>query len=94
MKVLEKGPGWSIEYLCTGFGNGDGGCKSRLLVEKEDLYITSHTDMIGDTDYFYTFKCPVCGVETDIKEKNIPYSIRRELLNNKKNNYTRRLEWR
>ena len=26
--------------------------------------------MIGDTDYFYTFKCPVCGCETDVKEKD------------------------
>lgn len=39
MKVLEKGPGWSIEQICTGIGNGNGGCNSRLLVEKGDIYI-------------------------------------------------------
>ena len=61
MKVLEKGPGWSIEQICTGRGNGDGGCKSRLLVETQDVYLTSHTDLAGDTDYYYTFRCPVCG---------------------------------
>ncbi len=91
MKILEKGPGWSIEQLCTGKGNGDGGCKSRLLVEKDDIYITSHTDMAGDTDYFYTFRCPVCNTETDIPDKDVPASIRRELLDNRRRGaYTRR----
>ena len=37
MKILEKGPGWSIEQICTGRGNGGGGCTSRLAVEKEDI---------------------------------------------------------
>jgi len=95
MKILEKGPGWSIEQRCTGKGNGDGGCNSLLLVEKCDLYMTSHTDMVGDTDYYYTFRCPVCGMETDIDEKNIPRSIRYELLDNyrqgKNTRYTRTL---
>lgn len=94
MKVLEKGPGWSIEQLCTGKGNGNGGCKSRLLIEKGDIYLTSHTDMVGDTDYFCTFKCPVCGIETDIKESDVPSSIRRELLDNRRCSYTRSREYR
>lgn len=94
MKVLEKGPGWSIEQICTGRGNGDGGCKSRLLVETQDVYLTSHTDLAGDTDYYYTFRCPVCGKETDIKEKDVPYSLRRELLDARRDNYTRSLGWR
>ena len=37
MKILEKGPGWSIEQFCTGKGNGNGGCNSKLLVEKGDI---------------------------------------------------------
>ena len=90
MKVLEKGPGWSIKQFCTGKGNGNGGCNSKLLVEKDDIYLTFRTDYIGDTDYFYTFRCPVCGVETDIPEKDVPALIRRELLENKKVLYTRR----
>ena len=34
MKVLQEGNpnGWEIEQECTGKGNGDGGCKARLLV--------------------------------------------------------------
>lgn len=75
MKILEKGIGWSIEQRCTGRGNGDGGCNSLLLVEREDIYVTSSTD-----DYYYTFKCPVCNVETDIKSGEVPYSIQREKL--------------
>ena len=34
MKVLEKGPGWSIKQKCTGRGNGGCGCESTLLIEK------------------------------------------------------------
>ena len=94
MKVLEKGPGWSIEQLCTGKGNGNGGCHSKLLVEREDIYLTSHTDMIGDTDYFYTFKCPVCGIETDIPQKDVPSIIKRELLEEKRGVYKRVREWK
>ncbi|MBI5654160.1 hypothetical protein HZC53_00680 [Candidatus Uhrbacteria bacterium] len=65
MRILEKGPGWSVECVCTGKGNGGAGCGSKLLVEKGDLYQTSHSDYGGGTDYFVTFCCPVCGVETD-----------------------------
>ena len=90
MKVLEKGPGWSIKQLCTGAGNGNGGCNSKLLVEKDDIYLTFHTDYIGDTDYFYTFKCPECGIETDIPEKDVPSSLKRDLLESSKIRYLRR----
>jgi hypothetical protein len=80
MRILERKDGWFIEQICTGKGNGDGGCTSRLAVEKEDIYVTSSSDYIGDIDYYYTFRCPVCGVETDIKNSDIPYSIKRESL--------------
>ena len=91
MKVLEKGPGWSTKQRCTGSGNGQGGCGSLLQVESGDIYVTSHTDMIGDTDYFYTFTCPVCGKETDIAEKEVPVSIRKEKLECYRGSYGRRL---
>lgn len=71
MKVISKGSGqkgWAVETLCTGAGNGNGGCGAKLLVEQGDLFQTSNTDIGGDTDYFATFKCPECGVLTDIKE--------------------------
>lgn len=89
MKILEIGEGWSIKQICTGRGNGNGGCNSKLLVEKGDIYLTSHTDLSGETDYYYTFRCPVCGIETDIPEKDVPYSIRSELLNNRRKSYVR-----
>jgi predicted RNA-binding Zn-ribbon protein involved in translation (DUF1610 family) len=69
MKVLSKGrkqKGYSSKRICTGNGNGGGGCGAKLLVEQADLYLTSNSDMKGDTDHFVTFVCPECGVETDI----------------------------
>lgn len=96
MKVLEKGNGWSIEQICTGNGNRGCGCNSKLLVEKDDIYVTTRFDFAGDVDYFYTFKCPICGVETDINTKELPYIITKEKLQDYKlrlayNNYR---EWR
>ena len=78
MKVLQEGNpnGWEIEQECTGKGNGDGGCKARLLVGKEDIFVTAHTDFTGDTDYYYTFKCPCCGALTDIPEMDVPIRVR------------------
>ena len=80
MKVLEKGKGWNIEVRCTGNGNGGGGCNALLLVEEDDIYMTSNTDMVGDTDYYYTITCPECKVKTDIKTTDLPYRIRNEKL--------------
>lgn len=76
MKVIEKGrpqKGWAKEFVCTGKGNGGGGCNAKLLVEYDDLFITSHTDMTGDRDIFTTFKCVECGVLTDIPSKESPH---------------------
>lgn len=91
MKILEKGPGWNIKQRCTGKGNGMGGCNSLLLVEENDIYVTSHTDMCGDTDYYYTFCCPVCNKETDIPEKDVPSSIRGKKLELYRGLYSRRM---
>lgn len=76
MRVLKEGPGWSIEQTCTGKGNGGGGCGALLAVEKEDIYQTSNTDYTGDTDYYWTFRCPCCGVETDIPDRLVPSGVR------------------
>lgn len=69
MKVLKKGreqTGWSKEYVCTGGGNGDGGCGTKLLVEKDDLFAT-YGHCRDEMDSFVTFRCACCGVLTDIK---------------------------
>lgn len=75
MKILEEGPGFSIEQICTGKGNGGGGCSSRLLVEEGDIYLTSYTDISGVTDCFYTFTCPVCDAKNDIDYRLVPVRI-------------------
>lgn len=93
MKVLRKGKGWNIKVNCSGNGNGGGGCGSLLEVEKEDIYVTSSTDMIGDTDYYFTFKCPVCGVETDISCSQVPSSVR-DLAYSKKRTLIPNSGWR
>lgn len=78
MKTIKKGKPWSKEVTCTGTGNGGGGCKSLLEIEKTDLYITT-SQCYGDSspETHYTFKCHECGVETDVT--NIPESVSRGL---------------
>lgn len=88
MKVLEKGKGtkgWSAEAICTGKGNGNGGCGAKLLVEQADIYHTFQNAR-DESDRFNTFECPECGVETDI---NVPRNISDKLLSKKD-----WLEWR
>jgi predicted RNA-binding Zn-ribbon protein involved in translation (DUF1610 family) len=69
MKVLKKGrkqQGYSSERTCTGKGNDGGGCGAKLLVEEADLFQTS-SSVKDETDYYVTFKCPECGVLTDLE---------------------------
>ncbi len=76
MKVLKKGrkqKGWTKKFKCTGDGNEGGGCGALLLVEAGDLFQTER-NCYDETDYFTTFKCPECGVLTDIQE-NISFKI-------------------
>jgi hypothetical protein len=68
MKVITPGrpqKGWAKEYTCTGAGNGNGGCGAVLLIEQDDVYETSGSCR-DETNYYTTFKCSECGVETDI----------------------------
>jgi len=84
MKVLKPGSGqrgWSIKATCTGKGNGGGGCGAELLVEEPDLYQTSSSHYDGSTDYFVTFTCPECGVETDLED--VPGNIASKLKGKK-----------
>lgn len=80
MKVLEKGPGWSIKAICTGKGNGGCGCGAKLLVERDDIYLTHSYDYGGGHDMFYTFKCPICSAETDLDSSKVPGLIQKKLL--------------
>jgi hypothetical protein len=85
MRVLEKGreqKGWATETHCTGKGNGDGGCKAKLLVEEGDLYVTMR-NCRDETDYFITFKCCECSVETDLGS-SVPSNIRTRLIQEKR----------
>ena len=78
MKVLKKGrkqSGWAKEMICTGRGNGGGGCGAKLLVEEGDLFSTSSSSYDGGTEYFRTFKCPECGVKTDLDSSDIPSAV-------------------
>jgi hypothetical protein len=80
MKVIRKGrpqKGWAKEFTCTGSGNGDGGCDAHLLVEQGDLFRTSSSHYDGTTDHYVTFKCPECGVLTDVE--NVPSNVTENL---------------
>lgn len=80
MKVIEQGrkqQGWASEHTCTGTGNGGGGCMTKLLVEEADVYLTAR-HCRDETDYFTTFRCCECGVETDITD--VPGAIRQRLI--------------
>jgi hypothetical protein len=86
MKVIKKGrpqKGWSVKVKCTGSGNGMGGCGAELLVEQGDLYQTVSEHYDGSTDYYITFECIECGVETDIKEGIVPSSVRQKIAPSK-----------
>ena len=84
MKVLQEGNpnGWEIEQECTGKGNGDGGCKAKLLVNEDDIFVTTHTDLDGETDFYYTFQCPCCGVYTDIPTEAVVRRVRNKAMEN------------
>lgn len=76
MKVLEKGrpqQGWAKECICTGRGNGEGGCGAKLLVEKDDVFDCSWVDMYDDIVRAYVFRCPECEVLTTIPKDCVPF---------------------
>jgi hypothetical protein len=68
MKVIKLGVPveWSAELTCTGDGNGGGGCGAVLLVESSDLYRTSAETFNFTSTRCVTFRCVVCGAQTDV----------------------------
>lgn len=78
MKILKPGDGrkeWSIEATCTGAGNGGGGCGAELLVGASDLFKTYSSHYDGSSETYATFKCPCCGVKTDVPNSKVPSSV-------------------
>ena len=84
MKVLQKGNpnGWDIEQVCTGKGNGGGGCGARLLVSWEDIFLNSHYYINGTSNIYYYSSCPECGIKTDIPGKEIPADVKKKIKEN------------
>ena len=80
MKVLEEGRDWNLEKRCTGYGNGGGGCNALLGIALDDIYQTYRGDYIEITEICYTFKCPVCGVETDLETYEVPEVVKKKLM--------------
>lgn len=75
MKVIKKGrpqKGWAKSFVCTGGGNNNGGCGATLLVERADLFHTYRSCMGRDEEWYVTFRCPECGVLTDIPDAQAP----------------------
>jgi hypothetical protein len=88
MKVLKSGSGqkgWSTKATCTGDGNQGGGCGAKLLVEEPDVFKTMTGGNYGgdSPEPCATFKCPECGVLTDLK--NFPHSKLMELPHRRNN---------
>lgn len=76
MKVIKKGSGqkgWAKKLTCTGNGNGGGGCGAKLLVEQEDVFLTTNSSYDGSIEYYNTFECVECRVKTDISD-SLPFS--------------------
>lgn len=84
MKVVKPGAGWSIEATCTGKGWNDGGCGAELLVEKDDLFRSTVSQMGRDTCSHVLFRCCQCGVRTSLGNSDdavikVPWSFLRTL---------------
>jgi hypothetical protein len=77
MKILKKGreqKSWTKEFDCTGRGSGGGGCGARLLVSKDDLYAV-HLAYFDESERHVMFRCPACGVETEITHYDGPWDL-------------------
>lgn len=68
MKILENEKRYGIKRYCTGSGNGGKGCGAALFIELEDIYETYSHDYLGEKTTYKTFRCPLCGKQTDIDE--------------------------
>ncbi len=76
MKVLEMGPKWSYKMRCTGSGWAGSGCGALLEIEEDDVFESSHTDIAGDTEYYFSICCPVCNQNTDVNKSVLPEKVK------------------
>lgn len=76
---------WKIEKECIGNKNNDGCCSALLEVETTDIYISYINSLTGNI-FAYTFRCPCCNRETIIPDKDIPFNIRKTILNIEREN--------
>lgn len=73
MKVISPGPKWKIQKTCTGAGNGDKGCEAELEIERPDLrFFAAREGYMRDFSAAVVFKCPCCGLTTDLACKEWP----------------------
>lgn len=87
MKIINESRIWKAEKECVANNNG---CHAILELEPVDIYLSyQHMKSNDSVDYLYTFKCPCCGKENMINEKDIPIDVRRAILSIEQANGTR-----
>lgn len=90
MKVLKEPTllSWEIEKECSINKYLKTGCGALLEIETSDIYLTSYQDYCRSEDlgvrlYYdvpiFAFKCPCCGAETPIADKEIPAKVRESI---------------
>lgn len=72
VEILEVGPAWSLETVCTGKGNGNKGCGTKLKLERDDMiYFSEREGYCRIYEAAVIFKCPCCYNITDIAKKRL-----------------------
>ena len=84
MELLLKD--WNIKYYCLGVNKNGDGCGALLEIEAQDIYAiikllkkeSSNTSILLP-EYYYTFRCPCCNIETEITSF-LPPEVRKNVL--------------
>ena len=71
MEVIKKGPEWSMDVECTGYGNGNDGCGALLRVTLDDVF-KNQVHAGNETNTYLTIRCCECSVMTDLARNHIP----------------------
>lgn len=96
MKVLKEPAliDWKIEKECSIKSYSNVGCGALLEIETADIYLTSFKDYYrsedsGERIYYdvpiFAVKCPCCGEEIAIDNKEIPKDVRNSIKNVEQN---------
>lgn len=78
MEILRRNEKWSMNHYCEGISKEEKGCMALLEIEAVDIYLSYQQD--SNIKCSYAFKCPCCGRETFIDEKDIPKNIKKAIL--------------